>query len=302
MAPSTVSPRIAVIGTGIMGEPMAHHLLNAYSQLTVLSRTPRPALLNAGATEATSACEIGQSHDAALVMLPDLPQLRDLLDGETGLIAGLEARPVGKAPLLLMIGSTSSATGIRALDAELRERLPGTVSIVDTPVSGGEDGALSGTLKIMVGGTEADARRAIDLLAPTGEGVHLGPLGAGQVAKACNQLVVGATMFALGEATVLAERSGLDVAAMWDLLAGGYSGSRLLDTRKDKLVSGDDAPSGPIKYLLKDIGIGLDIADATGTNAAMLPVLERLLREVVEERGLGDRDLATTRRFVEERS
>lgn len=108
-------------------------------------------------------------------------------------------------------------------------------------------------------------------------------------------------MFALGEATVLAERSGIDVGAMWDLLGNGYASSRLLDTRKEKLVSGDDSPSGKIEYLLKDVRIGLEVAEATQTRAALLPELRALLDELVNEAGLGQRDIAATKRFIAER-
>src|SRR5690606_15603099 len=161
------------------------------------------------------------SAGAVLSMLPGLPQLEQALAGDDGLLAGLG----DEHRLLLMIGSTSSPTGVRELAARLDEATDGRVRVVDSPVSGGVDGAEAGTLSIMLGGDEADTARAARLLAPCGQPVHLGPLGAGEVAKACNQLVVAATITALGEATVLAERSGIDLDALWTLLGGGYAGS-----------------------------------------------------------------------------
>src|SRR5690606_27088526 len=134
-----------------------------------------------------------------------LPQLEDMLEGEDGILAGA-------GDLLILIGSTSSAPAVRALAERLHARSDGRVRVVDCPVSGGEDGARNGTLSIMLGGDSAeDLALAADVLGPCGTPVHLGPLGAGEVAKACNQLVVSATILALGEATVLAERSGLDL-------------------------------------------------------------------------------------------
>ncbi|WP_407358000.1 NAD(P)-dependent oxidoreductase [Microbacterium sp. LTA6] len=284
---------VGVIGLGAMGHPMAEHLLAARGALVIHARRPQPQLIAAGASWADSPRELASQVDVLLAMLPDLPQLEELLDGEDGLLAGT-------GDLLILIGSTSSAPGIRALADRLHTQSDGRVRVVDCPVSGGEDGAQAGTLSIMLGGDEEDAERAAEILTACGRPVHLGPLGAGQVAKACNQLVVSATILALGEATVLAERSGLDLDAMWTLLSGGYAGSRLLDSRREKLVTGDDSPSGMAKYMLKDLRFAADIAEATGTSAVLLPTLRHAFDELVAA-GLGDRDIAVTRRFVASR-
>ncbi|MGG5174370.1 NAD(P)-dependent oxidoreductase [Pseudarthrobacter sp. J1763] len=286
---------LGMIGLGAMGAPMAHHLLAKHGTLTITGRRPQPELVNSGATWVNTARELAANVDAVLLMLPDLPQLEEVLSGEQGLLAGV--RDTG---LLLMIGSTSSATGVRELAERLATESNGLVRVVDCPVSGGEDGANAGTLSVMVGGEKDDADLAATLLAPCGNPVHLGPLGAGQVAKACNQMVVSATILALGEATVLADRSGIDLEKMWDLLSGGYAGSRLLDSRKDKLVSGDDSPSGMAKYMVKDLASAAEIAEATGTNTALLPTLRAAFDEIVAS-GLGDQDIAVSRRFVAER-
>lgn len=284
--------RLGVWGLGAMGEPMAHHLLSARGTLTVHARRERPDLTEAGARWAATARELAEGTDAVLVMLPDLPQLEEHLDGPDGLLAG-----VGGRDFLLLIGSTSSPVGVR----DLAKRLPDGIRIVDCPVSGGEDGAKAGTLSIMLGGDEADTDRAAALLAPCGTPVRLGPLGAGEVAKACNQMVVAATILALGEATELAARSDVDPAALWDLLGGGYAGSNLLQSRREKLVSGDDSPSGVASYMVKDLRFAADIAEATSTRPALLPALRAAFDEIVE-RDLGDRDIAVTRRFTAERS
>ncbi|MDQ1136471.1 2-hydroxy-3-oxopropionate reductase [Microbacterium sp. SORGH_AS 1204] len=286
------SIRLGVWGLGAMGEPMAQHLLGARGALTVHARRERPRLTEAGAAWAATARELGTACDAVLVMLPDLPQLEKHLDGPDGLLAG-----IGEREFLLMIGSTSSPVGVR----ELAERLPSDIRVVDCPVSGGEDGARAGRLSIMLGGSPADADLAAALLAPCGTPVRLGPLGAGEVAKACNQMVVAATILALGEATELAARSDVDPAALWALLGGGYAGSNLLESRREKLVSGDDSPSGVAAYMVKDLRFAADIATATDTRPALLPALRAAFDEIVD-RGLGERDIAVTRRFTAVRS
>ena len=199
-----------------------------------------------------------------------------------------------------MIGSSSSPTGVRALAARLADETDGRVRVVDCPVSGGEDGAKGATLSIMLGGEPDDVARASAILAACGRPVHLGPLGAGEVAKACNQMIVSATILALGEASVLAERSGIELGALWDLLGGGYAGSNLLASRREKLVTGDDSPSGVARYMVKDLSFAADVAEATGTNTVLLPTLREAFDELVAS-GLGDRDIAVTRRFVAER-
>ena len=216
-----------------------------------------------------------------------------VLDGDDGLLAGA-------GDLLLLIGSTSSPTGVRAIAERLHRQSGGRVRVVDCPVSGGVDGASAGTLSIMLGGTDADAALAAQILSPCGTPVHLGPLGAGEVAKACNQLVVAATIVALGEATELAARSGLDLDALWSLLAGGYAGSNLLASRKDRLVAGDDSPSGAAAYMVKDLGFAADVAASTHTATALLPALRALFDELVDA-GLGDRDISVTRRLTARR-
>ncbi|MGW9113065.1 NAD(P)-dependent oxidoreductase [Microbacterium sp. NPDC055683] len=288
-------PRVGVIGLGAMGRPMAAHLLAAHGALALTGRARRHGDLEAaGASWHDTPRALAAGSDVVLSMLPDLPELEQALAGDDGLLAGIGG------PLLLLIGSTSSATAVRALADRLAAETDGRVRVVDSPVSGGEDGAIAGTLSIMLGGEEEDTALAARVLAPCGTPVRLGPLGAGEVAKSCNQLVVSATMLALAEATVLADRSGIDPAALWDLLGGGYAGSNLLRSRRDKLVERDYSPSGVAKYMVKDLRFAGDVADATGTRPVLLPALRAAFDELVA-RGLGDDDLAVARRLVEER-
>jgi 2-hydroxy-3-oxopropionate reductase len=267
--------RVGAIGLGAMGAPMAQDLLDR------------------GATWADTPRELASRVDAVLVMLPDLPQLEPMLEGPDSLLAG-------ETPLLVLIGSTSSPVHVRELDAQVRDVTGDRVRLVDCPVSGGEDGAQAGKLSIMLGGTGSDTDLAARVLSACGTPVRLGPLGAGEVAKSCNQLIVGATALAIGEVTVLARRSGIDLATLFDVLGGGYAGSAFMASRREKFVSGDDSPSGVAKYMVKDLRFADEIARDTDTHATLLPALRAAYDELVDA-GLGDLDLATTRRFTEQR-
>lgn len=283
---------IGFIGLGAMGHPMAMNLLASRGESTVAvhhrSRDRVTDLLEAGAEWAATPRELASRSSVIVLMLPDLPQVDEVLEGPDGLLAGAEP------DTLIIVSSTSSATGVRAL----AERLEGRAVVVDAPVSGGEDGAIAGTLSIMVGGADADVRRALPVLATMGNPVHLGGLGAGEIAKFCNQLVVSSTIMALGEAAVLAENSGLDVAALFELLEGGYAGSRVLETRRQRIVSREYGTSGVAKYMVKDLTFAMEEAERSGTVAPQLGLLRESFAELTR-RGFGDQDISVTRSYVE---
>jgi 2-hydroxy-3-oxopropionate reductase len=289
---------LGVIGAGTMGAPMArnaHRRLAGRGDVVVSGRSRRRAaeLEQEGLVWADSPRAVVAQAAVVLLMLPDLPEIEPLLDGEDGLLAG-------DLPLVLAIGSSVSPVRVRELGDRVRESTRDRVRVIDCPVSGGEEGATAGTLSIMVGG-EADAVAvALPFLTTMGTPAHLGPLGAGSVAKACNQMVVAATVLALGEVVVVAERSGIDLAALLDLLGGGYAASRMLETRKRRFVEHDHSPSAAAKYLLKDLGFAMAAAEATGTSVVQLPASRTALEELVAA-GYGDQDLAVVQRFIAER-
>lgn len=290
-------PVVGMIGLGVMGKPMAANLLASDRHSGVIitgrSRESLSVLLQSGATWAPTAREVAEAARVIVLMLPDLPEVEAVLTGDDGLLAGITQ------PTTLVISSTSSASGIRALAARLGEG--GLVSVVDAPVSGGEEGAIAGSLSIMVGGAPDDVARVLPVLESMGTAVHLGPLGAGEIAKFCNQLIVASTIMALGEAAVIADRSGLDVATLFNLLEGGYAGSRVLQTRKDRIATEDYSPSGAAKFMIKDLTAALHEARSTGVAA---PQLELLLASFTEltAAGFGDNDISVTRAFVESKS
>lgn len=287
-------PRVAVVGIGIMGRPMAGHILRADLELHVTARRPEAAteLVEAGARWHDTARELAAEVDVVVLMLPDLPEIESVLHGPDGLLAG------AAGPLRLIVCSTVSPDGVRRLDADLDERTGGMVRALDAPVSGGEEGAEAGTLSIMVGGTDDDATLAHTVLSPCGRVVHLGPLGAGQVAKACNQLIVAASIQALGEAAVVAERAGLDVAELFDLLGGGYAGSRIMEVKADRFARHDHSPTGPARYMVKDLTFATDEARRTGTGTPLLDVLRATFTDLTDS-GLGDRDTSVVQAHIE---
>ncbi len=289
--------RCSLIGLGVMGQPMAGHLLRSLGRLTVNSRRRISAaeLESAGATWAATPREAAAAATEIVVVVPTIADIRDLLDGVDGLLAGL------REPSRLIVCSTTSSQEVRDLQADLDVRAPGLVSVVDAPVSGGEEGARAGSLSIMVGGEPGPAARTVSLLSACGRAVHLGPLGAGQVAKACNQLIVAATVTACAEAAVIAERAGLDIGALFDLLGGGYAGSRIMQVKGPRFAAHDHSPSGPARFLVKDLRAVAEEAERGGVQTYLTEPLRTIFAQLTEE-GLGDLDTAVVQRFVEQHS
>jgi len=274
---------IAVLGMGAMGLPMARNLARAGFPVTVWNRTPgrdgeaRSAGAVAAATPAEAALPI------VLTVLPDLPDVVEVLAGEHGLLAGWKKEGVEK-PLLVVMG-TVSPTAIRALG----DRLP-DVRLVDAPVSGGDVGADAATLSIMVGGHADDVLRLRPYFAALGTTVrHLGPLGAGQLAKACNQIVVAATLTAVSEALALAVKGGLDPEVVVEVLGGGLAGSRVLDVKKEKWLTHDFAPGGRAVNQLKDLVFAVEAGREIGVPLPVTATVEQLYSAMCAL-GFGDDD------------
>ncbi len=262
---TTTSPttRIGFAGLGTMGAYMAANLARAGFSLTVWNRTPGRAdhLLALGANEAPSAAALGAASDVVVLCLTDSPQVEAVLFGPDGLAEGL------RAGSLVIDCSTISPTRVTEFAARLAER---GVTMVDAPVSGGSEGARLATLTILVGGADADVERAGAVLRAMGRTVtHLGPLGAGQWAKAVNQVILAGTYLGVAEGVVLALKAGLDAEKIVGALAGGAAGSWVLENRSQRMID-DDYPIGfKIELHRKDLGIGLELAKSVG---AVLPV------------------------------
>jgi 2-hydroxy-3-oxopropionate reductase len=274
--------RVGFIGLGIMGKPMARRLLDAGWELTVHSRSPGPVdeLVAAGAAAAGTPSQVARASDVVVTMLPDTPDVQEVVLGADGVAAGAAAGS-------LVIDMSSIDPGpARELASALAER---GVAMLDAPVSGGERGAIDGTLSIMVGGPEEAFARAEPLFAALGSTiVHVGSAGAGQVTKACNQLVVAATIEAVAEALVLAERSGVDPARVRAALLGGFAGSKILEVHGQRMLDGDYTPGFRARLHAKDARIVLEAADAAG---APVPSFETVARQLHAVLDAGDGDL-----------
>jgi len=276
--------RVAFIGLGIMGRPMAHHLLEAGFPLAVHSRSPGPVdeLVAAGAVRAGSASEAARASTVVITMLPDTPDVEQVLLGEEGVGSGaatgtlvIDMSTIDPAPTRV-IAETLGANGVEMLDA---------------PVSGGEKGAVEGTLSIMVGGSAEGFARALPLFQAMGSNiVHVGPSGAGQVTKACNQLVVAATIEAVAEALVLAERCGVDPAKVRQALVGGFAGSKILEVHGQRMLDRAFEPGFRARLHRKDARIVLDAARESGASIPSFQVVAAQLDRLVDDTGRGDLD------------
>lgn len=243
--------RIGFIGLGVMGKPMARNLLKAGYPLIVhnRSRAAVQELAQEGAAAASSPAQVAAGSDVVITMLPDSPDVELVVAGPGGIFEA--ARP----GLLIIDMGTSSPIIARRLAGQARSR---GMEMLDAPVSGGDVGAVNGTLSIMVGGPEAAFERALPVFQSMGKTiVHVGESGAGQVTKAANQVVVGLTIQAIGEALVLATKAGVNPAKVRQALLGGFAASRVLDVHGQRLLDRNFKPGGRVSTHYKDLDIAL---------------------------------------------
>jgi 2-hydroxy-3-oxopropionate reductase len=273
------SERVGFVGLGIMGRPMARHLADAGVPLTVHSRSPGPVdeLVAAGASRAASPAEVAAASDVVITMLPDTPDVQEVLLGAEGVAS------TAAAGSLVIDMSSIDPIPTRALAQRLAEH---DVAMLDAPVSGGQKGAIDATLSIMVGGPPEAFTRALPLLERMGTNiVHVGPGGAGQIAKACNQLVVAATIEAVAEALVLAERAGVDAAKVREALLGGFAGSKILEVHGQRMLDRAFDPGFRARLHRKDARIVLDTAKEVGAPVPAFEVVAGQLDELVSSGG-----------------
>jgi 2-hydroxy-3-oxopropionate reductase len=250
--------RVGVVGLGVMGRPMAMNLLRAGFPLAVHARRASSAapLVDAGATAYGSPAELAARCDALVTIVTADADVEQVLFGAGGAAAGL--RP----GTLVVDHSTISPSTARACAARLARQ---SVAMLDAPVSGGEAGAIAATLSIMAGGDAAAFERARPLLQAVGRTlVHVGDSGAGQVAKAANQLAICVTLQGMAEAFCLAQAQGIDPAVLLDSLRGGATASRMLEVMGPKMASGDTRAGVESRLHWKDLRIVLDAARRAG--------------------------------------
>jgi 2-hydroxy-3-oxopropionate reductase len=264
-----MSMKLGFIGLGIMGAPMAGHLRAAGHELFVQTRSKVPdALLEAGAVRCADAAEVAQRADIVFLMLPDTPDVEKVLFGEQGVSAGLSA---GKT-----VVDMSSISPIETQAFAKRIAAQGC-DYVDAPVSGGEVGAKAASLTIMVGASEAAFERVQPLLALMGKNItRVGDVGAGQITKVANQIIVALNIAAVGEALVFASKAGADPAKVRQALMGGFAASRILEVHGERMIKRTFNPGFRIGLHQKDLNLALQGAKALGValpgtaNAAQL--------------------------------
>lgn len=242
--------KIGFIGLGIMGKPMALNLIKAGYPLSVLKQNSAAgALQKAGAQVFADCAAIASHSDVLITMLPDSPQVEQVMFGAGGILEGVRA-----GSLFVDMSTISPAVAIRLFDA-LREK---GVDALDAPVSGGQVGAEAASLSIMVGGEEQAFSRALPIFQAMGKNiVHVGKQGAGQTAKACNQLVVGMTIQAVAESFTLAKKAGVDLKKLREALLGGFAQSRVLDLHGNRIIERNFDPGFRLNLHRKDMNIVL---------------------------------------------
>ncbi|HEY45511.1 MAG TPA: NAD-binding protein [Anaerolineae bacterium] len=274
--------RIGYIGLGLMGKPIARNLLKAGFPLTVHNRS-RPAvdeLIAEGAEGASTPREVAERSDIVFTNLPDSPDVEAVVLGMNGILEG--SRP----GVIFVDNSTIKPETTRSIAAKLEE--VGALAL-DAPVSGGDIGAQAGTLAIMVGGP----REAFDIVLPVFQAMgktitYVGESGAGQVAKASNQIMVAAQMVAMGELILLAQKSGVDPRRVVDAIRGGAAQCWTLDVKPERLFVGNRQPGFKAHMMYKDLGIVLDTARAYGMPLPATAIAMQLFEAMLQ---IGMRDL-----------
>ena len=280
--------RIAVLGIGMMGEPMARRLCQAGHHVSVWNRDHRKAerLLADGARVADSPAEAVADAELVVTLLTDGAAVADVLFGH-GAAAAM-------APGALLV-DMSSIMPSQAREHAARLQAMG-LRHLDAPVSGGTVGAEQGTLAIMAGGEQADFERAAPLFAVLGRATRVGPHGAGQLAKLANQMIVGITIGAVAEALLLCQQGGADPARVREAISGGFADSRILQVHGERMVGRDFAKRGSMQVQLKDMRNALATAAELGFDAPVTGLFEQLYADGVVH-GLGELDQSAL--FVE---
>jgi 2-hydroxy-3-oxopropionate reductase len=273
--------RIAVLGTGMMGLPMAHRLCQAGHQVHAWNRTPAKAepLAADGAQLHASAASAAAAADITLSLLENGSVVNQVLFAQG---AGAAMRP---GSLFIDMASIQP----REARAHAQQLAASAVACLDAPVSGGTVGAQAGTLAIMAGGEAADFARAAPVFAALGRATHVGPHGAGQLAKLANQMIVGITIGAVAEALLLAAKGGADMARVREAISGGFADSRILQLHGARMVQRDFTPGARMQVQLKDMRNALATAQELGFEAPITALFETLYASGIAH-GLGTLD------------
>lgn len=273
-----MSTPVGFAGIGIMGSGMAANLVSAGHEVIVWNRTRAKAEAVDGARVVDTPADLAREAPVVMICVSDTPDVRDVLEGDAGLLEGLGEKS------LVIDHSTISPSATVELAARAAEK---GAAWLDAPVSGGSEGAQRGTLSIMVGGAEADLARARPFLEAVGRSItHVGPVGAGQTAKIVNQILVVVNQLAVSEALLLAEAAGLDLEDTLAAVSGGAAGSWMLSNRGPQMIRRDWRPGFTIDLQQKDLRLALEAADELAVPIPGTALVFQLYR-ALQRRGLG---------------
>jgi 2-hydroxy-3-oxopropionate reductase len=277
-----MSETVGFIGLGVMGRPMAKHILAKGYGVAVYNRS-RPAvdeLVTAGASAASSPADVARRATVIITMVPDTPDVEAVLLGPGGVVEGIQAGAV------VIDMSSISPVATRRFAAAVAQK-GGTM--LDAPVSGGEIGAINGTLSIMVGGDAAALARVRPILECMGNPeriVHVGPEpGAGQVCKICNQIAIGGALAGVSEAFAVARKAGVDPAKVREALLGGFAASRVLEVHGERMIKRNYVPGFRARLYQKDLRLANEAAGASGVAIPATAVVSQLLNALIASGG-----------------
>lgn len=265
--------KIGFIGLGIMGKPMVQNLLKAGFEVNVLSKSSSAGIVqSSGAKVFDTISDLSANSDIIITMLPDSPEVKQVVS---------EILPAIKNGSLFIDMSTISPGVTMEIYNSLKDK---GVSALDAPVSGGQVGAEAGTLSIMVGGSEDSFNRALPVFQAMGKNIVLiGDAGAGQVTKACNQMIVGITIQAVAEAFSMAKKAGVNLEKMREVLLGGFAQSRILDLHGKRMIDGNFVPGFKVKLHKKDMGIALQTGASHQVSLQATELIAGLMKQLVDE-------------------
>ena len=275
--------KVSFIGLGIMGKPMAHNLLKKQSLDVVYNRTESKTIpfKEAGVEVANSPKEAAEKSDVLITMLSDSPDVEEVILGPNGVIEGVQ-----NGSIVIDMSSINPEVS-KKIGLQLEEK---GAFLLDAPVSGGEKGAIDGTLAIMVGGDEAVLNHVLPVLNIVGSSVvRVGELGAGGYAKLANQIMVALHLEAMSEAFLLAKKADLDFHQLYNAIRGGLAGSHVLEQKIDHLIEEDFTPGFKVDLHLKDINNALQAAESQGIDLPYTKRIQKSMEEMAEQ-GYGDLD------------
>jgi len=271
--------KIGFIGLGIMGKPMAANLMKAGYSLVVYNRTrdKTKRLVEAGAKEGHSPKDVAAHSDVVLTIVTDTPDVERVILGEDGVILG------GRPGQIVIDMSTISPDATRRMADELKKK---AITMLDAPVTGGEIGAINGTLTIMVGGDRKAYEETLPILQAMGRKVvYAGPSGAGQTIKLCNQILCAVNQVGVSEALMLAAKAGADLSTMLEVTTSGAGGSWALENLGRKVLAGDLKPAFMIRLMQKDLALVMELARKLDLPLPGTALANQLLRAVEAEAG-----------------